>query len=634
MPTVTYGPRKVVTAALPGVRKTAAETEASTGVGVDQARGAKWGAIAQVGHTVGELGRVIGQEAITAKAEAAQFAHDVALVEADNKIAAWELDKVHGPQGALSKQGKAAMGTPEAIGDAYTAFVGEIAQSLGTDRQRLDFAKLASNRQQAMDLTLRRHVNQEMTAYAAGELDASVKLAQNDAIANAQDPARVGRALDNAVGVIALLGPSTGMGPDAIKVAVAQTRSATHVGVIENLLATKQTMQARAYFAEAREQIHGAAIPKLEAMITAANVQTAGLHTAEDIWTKLGPKGESDPINLDTMETEARTRYADDPETLESTIRFLRERKAGVDAGRKDREEANTGALWVAVSKGASLADLSQSPAFLAAPGKLQAQLMDSIVSRAEHEANRRYADEGRAAAAESRAYTREQRADAAKEKAGWVRYWELSEPASLAKMTDAQINAQRGTLGDDHANRLLTQKRALGKSEDAVRAATIDDDLFKTTAQSAGIDAYSPKTDDQKTELGQLRNAVETAIDVAQQAKGKLLSRDEKATVMHTIIDRKVMLDRWLTDPEKVAATVVKPEDRAVAYVPIAKIPALPLGQYLNYVRGLTADTQRMTESELKARFGPRIQRAYALRLLGGVTTPQLEAILQGKEP
>jgi hypothetical protein len=633
MPIVsTYGPRKVGTTALPGVRQTAAETEASTGVGVDQARAAKWGQVAQTGQAVQHLGGVIGQEAITQKAEATKFAHDVALTEADNKLAAWEHQQVYDPQnGALTRKGKASLGLIEDVGDAYEKYAGEISQGLGTEEQRLDFEKIKSGRGQAMDLVLRRYVNQEMTTYATGEMNAAVTLAQNDAVANALDPLRVGRALDNATGVIEKLGPSVGMGPDAIKVSVDKVRTQTHTGVIESLLAQKEPAKARAYFEEVADQIAGEAKPRLEAMISTARVAVEGLQTAEAIWTAMGPKTETAPINIDDMETAARAKFKKDPETLERTIQFLRERKAGVDAGRKDREEANSGGLWLAVSKGASIAELTRMPAYLQAPEKLQSQLIDRVLEHTNQAASRAATAESRAASEEGRAYTREVRAQNLKERAGWARYWEEATPENLDKNTEDYFNSLRGELGDDHANRLIEGKR---KQAGQVKPATIDDQLFREVARSGGLDPYKKSpTEDDKAKLGFLRANVENAIDQYQRThQNKALSYDEKGKLMKAIVDQKVMLDwSWpASNEEKIAALVTDPHERDLAFVPLEKIPAAHLSLMLNRLRSAGVAPATTDDATLKRLYISRLQHAYAQTLMGA-TLDEVHATLQG---
>ena len=121
-----------------------------------------------------------------------------------------------------------------------------------------------------------------------------------------------------------------------------------------------------------------------------------------------------------------------------------------------------------------------------------------------------------------------------------------------------------------------------------------IDDDLFKTIAQNAGLKAYGESSDEQKGVLGQLKNAVETEIDREQQRTGKPLTRDEKQRLMQGVIDQKVMLHYSLwPDESRIAATVTNADDRARAYVPLANIPPVAMSEALNYARSLSPELQ-----------------------------------------
>jgi hypothetical protein len=627
MPTVDlYRQRRVGADALPGVRQTAAETPTSTGAGLEIARGQKFEQLAKVGQTITAAGEKLGAEEADRIYYERVKADTLVNLKSANDLETWTATRLHDPKtGALLTKGPATLGQTQQVLDEFDKTSGAIAQGLSTDRQRASFAQVRNSQRLNLQVTLDRHADQEMDRYRGEELQAFVENQRNTAVLNAEDPLRVGAALHTAEDSIKLHAPMLGLSPEAVDALIAKTRTSVHEGVITALLAHEQDKKAAAYFDAAKDEItQGDVRARLEKAIDTATTAQTGLTTAEALWRTLGPKGDTDPINIDKMEDAARAKFADDPKALEATTHFLRERKAAVDAGRKDREEQQLGGLWTKVAAGAGLSELLRDPAYLTAPGRVQAQIRDHVVSQAEHDANRKYLDEGRA-------YTEQQRTRAALEQKTWSRYWDLSDPKTLDKTNENALQAMRPEIGDEHVNRLLAQKRALTKGDEQVRAAAIDDDLFKTTAAAAGLKPYDGKLDESgKAELGQLKNAVEQAIDVQQREKGKLLTRDEKQKLMQELVDRKVYLSRWLTDPEKIAATVVDADDRKVAYVPLAKINQTKLTQYLNYARSLSPATQRMSDAELKSRYSDRLQRAEAVRLLGG-TDADVAAALRG---
>ncbi len=259
MPVVTrYGERRVGTAPLPGVRKTAATTALAEGAGLEQAR-------AETAQSLGRLGQIGAEVAGAMVARERQRADEVALLEAENRLSTWEQQRLYDPaSGALTRKGKDALPLPEAVGAEFHALAGEIAAGLSTDRQRAAFARVRAQRGDSLQLTLRRHTFTEMQQYEATELKAYVENATQAAVANALDPRRVGLERDRAVTAIRRHGARTGLGPEAIEAAASGAQSAIHVGVIDRLLASDQDRAAQIYFEETRGQILGDTLARVE----------------------------------------------------------------------------------------------------------------------------------------------------------------------------------------------------------------------------------------------------------------------------------------------------------------------------------------------------------------------------------
>lgn len=578
----------------------------------------KWGAI---GGLAGSLARLGAEKAGAIYEQARREAVNTRLVAGDRQLSEFEIAQLYHPETGAFATVKGADSLK--ILDSVTANYDELAMKLETalpERERPAFRNLSERRRENIRQSIVGYTAKQMDVYAHEERKASLLRSQQLAVANADNPLRLTEELQKQQAIIATI---PGLGPAARAEAMVATLSATHQGVIENYLARGLDQKAQAYYTDFKDDIVGPQQTEIEQKLESATTAGTGLRAAETIWQQRGPKSETDPISLDEMEQAARTQFANDPKSLEATIHFLRERKAGVDAGRKDRQEAVAGALWVAVAKGATLADIRRMPQYVAAPGQLQARVSQEVVQMAEHLADRSYTQS-------ERAYTAARRREAEKEQAGFAMYWNYSDPAILSQMSANQVLGLVPDLGIENVNRLMTKRTALAKSDEAVREAKIDDDLFKTTAQSAGLDAYSPKTDVQKAALGQLRNTVETAIDVEQQRKGKALTRDEKQAVMHSIVDRHVMIDHWYGDERQVAA-VVNPKDRAAAYVPIAEIPERTLNEWVNVIRSQFPSAQRLSRADILSQYRDRIQRAHAAAVLG-LGTDEEVARLQGR--
>lgn len=606
-----YGGQKVPTAPLPSARKQAHETFESQGGPIGQA---------QAG-----FGDVVYRESMQTLGAMQERAAQVQYLTADRQLLELDHELVTDPEkGALRVRGLEALGSNKRVLEQFDKRAGEIELAIVSSPAKQAFRRARDHRRTSIVGRLNAHGMRELEQHSVREAEASLEMSVQHGIANAQDLPSVAEAVGRLEAAAAHVADARGLGPEARAALLSEKRTALHAGVIERLLVNDQDRNARVYLEEVRDQIAGPALAELERRVDVASTAATGLRAAEALWSEHGPQSDADPIHLDRMESAARAQFANDPKTLDATIRYLRERKVGVDASRKDREEATAGALWSVVAQGGSLEQLRRMPQYLAAPARLQLQVTTELLRRDEHKANRAYLDE-------SRAFTRTQRAEQERERQGVGMYWHYSRPDVLAQMSDHQVLALIPDLGVDHVNRLLATKRELGRSELTVREATVDREVLDHVLRAAGVDP-SDSSDRAKSRRGELLMRVEDAIDAEQRARKRKLTRDETRQITQAIVDRRVMVDVYGSDEERIAATVVDPSDRANAYVPIARIPAPVLSQYLNYARGLSATLQRLPDAELRARFADRIQRAYALRLLGG-TRAEIEAAMRGQE-
>lgn len=262
MPQIPRLQRTVSREALPGVRLTAAETEASAGVGAELAGAEASRAAASFGSRVGATGLAMYGAEIQ---EERDRADSVAILNAERQLAEWENTRLYDPEtGALNTRGKESFGLPEQVAGEYAQLTGHLEKQLGTDRQREMFQRVKVNRGMGLDLTLRRHVSGEMNRYEAEELKSMVSNSVSSAISNANDPERIGQELDRAIGAIKTHAPRLGLGPEQIERQVRAVTSDTHTGVIERLLSTEQDKAAQEYFDETKGQISGEAIAKIE----------------------------------------------------------------------------------------------------------------------------------------------------------------------------------------------------------------------------------------------------------------------------------------------------------------------------------------------------------------------------------
>jgi len=231
--------REVSTAALPGVRKSAAETPLSEGAGRQP----------YVEEALGKIGDAVGQQGAALYAREMQkeraLADQTALLEVSNRISDWKNKRLYdSAAGAFALKGKAALPLPEDIRAEFGTLTGDLGKTMVTAEQKLAFGKLVSQEWDSIDLQVRRHVFGEMQTYRATEVEGAVKNGVSEAQAAYLDPTLVNVALTKATSTIETMGPSLGWGEQQIKDKVRETQSATHVGVIYNLLAAEKDQQA------------------------------------------------------------------------------------------------------------------------------------------------------------------------------------------------------------------------------------------------------------------------------------------------------------------------------------------------------------------------------------------------------
>lgn len=596
MPRVTnYGAPKVEQRGLPAVRAATAPSAEAFGAGV--------------GNKLLAAGAEMYADEVRKQDE-------IAVLEADRKMSEWEVKRLYDPkEGAFTRRGKDAFGLPDTVGKELDETIGAIRGSLTNDRQRTAFERRALSRKNDINASLSKHVFAEVRKHDDTETEGYLANAREAAVANYSDPKRVGLEIERQRAAVGEYAGRHGLGAEYVKQKLADVEAGTHAAVIERFLANGQDQSAKQYFDANRDSL-GTQATKVEAKMQVAITEGVGMRAADDVWKTLGPADDAAAVNIDTMAEALRTKYANEPGILKTAMSHLKERAATFKAASAERDSERESVVWRQVFEGKALPNITRSPEFLALPGGKQEQVRAYVVREAEHRADRaRQAGE---------------RFDAAATRAGFASYLELSNPARLDGMSEEQIIAKLPTLGRTLTGSLMDKKRALAKGAEKLHEATIDQQLFETVAEGAGLRPFDPKkTEDEKAGLGRLRNAVETAIDVEQRQTGRPLTRERKQEVMRSIIDTKVKLDVFGRDPDRVAATV-RADERERAYVPIESVPPDTQSQAVNYLRSLGRVPAGMDDKRAIARFRDRIQRAYAARLLGG-DRQQIETILKG---
>jgi hypothetical protein len=252
MPRVdTYGASKVASTALPGARKKASETYASSG-----------GALGEQLAQSGEQAATLGIRAYTQFREAErERADQVANLTTQRKFNELDQRLMHDPEhGYLTKQGKTAYEARKQLLEDFDLGAGEIGKDLGSDKQRLFFEQLRNNAQASTDERASDHASSQLRLYEAHELQSFLDSSVNAAVSNAALPGDAAaaaiatqlRAQDDA---IELNGRRQGLGPEQVALMKAALRTQTHGGVIDRLVALEKDARAKEYFESVKDQI-------------------------------------------------------------------------------------------------------------------------------------------------------------------------------------------------------------------------------------------------------------------------------------------------------------------------------------------------------------------------------------------
>lgn len=364
MPQVPRVQRTIDYAPIPGVRKQAAETPLSEGAGLAEAQARTGEEIARTG------GQMFGVAHGWIQKERDR-ADEVALLNAENTLAKWENQRLYDPQqGALSVKGKDSFGLPEMVGGEYDSVANSVESGLNTDRQRAAFARIRASRGISLDLTLRRHVYGEMQAYEGHELQAFLENGQSAAIQNASDPRRVGMELGAMVDAIKQHAPRLGLGPEQVQHQVEAVTSATHVGVIEQLLAEEKNKAAQVYFDEARSQIKGDAIARVEKALAEGGLRSQSQKLADQIL--------ADPAldSISKQEDKAKELAGDNADLRDHLNQRLEHANAVKEKADRDQDEATLKNLFTIVD---TTHDVTKIPAaqWQQLTGGQRAQLME-----------------------------------------------------------------------------------------------------------------------------------------------------------------------------------------------------------------------------------------------------------------
>jgi hypothetical protein len=203
---------------------------------------------------------------------------------------------------------------------------------------------------------------------------------------------------------------------------------------------------------------------------------------------------------------------------------YVNKAKIQSDKVKAQNTETITSWVWQSVLEGQSPDSISASPAFKTLDPKLQASLIGQMKSFT----------------------TKDEGANPAQLEF----YLKLSsDPEKLAALTDAQIVAMAPVLGKTLIGQIQRERAKLNDPNNVLEA-KLDNDVFKSVAQTAGLKPYeSGKTPAEIERLANFELTIKNRIDAEQRVRKRPLTIDEKRAIADNEAKNIVFVDAFGPD-------------------------------------------------------------------------------------
>jgi hypothetical protein len=281
-------------------------------------------------------------------------ADEIAFTAASSRLKARANKMLYDPQeGALAKKGKDSFDLPSTVMPEFDQAAGDIAAELTTDRQKLAYSKAVAQVRMDVDLAVQRHVYAERREYDKLETEGLISTARSDAVHNYADPERVMRELQIQTQTIIAHAKRNGVGAEATRVAVEQTRSKTLLDVIERAATDNNDKVAKVYYEEGKSFLKGDDQTKAAKLVEETSLRGESQRVADEL---LSTEGENSSAQL-----AKKIKDIKDPK-----LRDLVQNRIDAELNRREqrqaeeREDLFMGALNM-IERGSSFADLSAS---------------------------------------------------------------------------------------------------------------------------------------------------------------------------------------------------------------------------------------------------------------------------------
>ncbi len=443
--------------------------------------------------------------------------------------------------------------------------------------------------------------NQQLDIGERSALQATVSSLSNQAIAAGPDKAAP--VLAQAATTLREWGAKKGVDvePEVMKIT-----TGAHLTII-NTLMQQDPKKAEAYFATHKKEIDGTRWDEIGARINQVSAITDGETKANEVWAKYVKPGDyKNPVDQFALEKEMRAAFPNDPTRQKAGIQALREMSAAWNKSQTEAIAAGTNQVYKMLDSGTPMSKVMKSDAWASLSGDQQHRIRLQLEQEAAARASRAASEEARQLAALQRA---DKLAVLTKPDA-YLRY---SDPGVLAGMSRQQVEALRVDFGLEGTQHLLSRWDTLQKPG-KVAEARMDTEDFNHIATQLGMDPYNARGTG-RAQLGELKYRVEQMIDMAQKAKGKELTREEKGELMRGEMSRTVTVNPGFFSPNRETPVIqLAPEDARRVVIPAAEKAQIADALRVMYARNPANPLFAQTEENMRRLFLANKSRAATL--------------------
>lgn len=229
-------------------------------LGVARYGGPDESAMEALGLAQAQQGAIIGKagDEIYAAAKVEKEKNDTLVAEdAYNQLQQKRLDLTYGPGGFTSLKGGDAANKPiiPEYGQKFQEATDQIANTLKDGEQAILFKRRAAVGQLAFNEDLIKHVTTQNNVYAKDVYDGTVKVEQQNVVANWDNPVAVNMSIARVTAATKLLAEKNGLPPEMQQANLLQDLTQIHNDVIQQAIKSGNNTYAEAWYNDHKDQI-------------------------------------------------------------------------------------------------------------------------------------------------------------------------------------------------------------------------------------------------------------------------------------------------------------------------------------------------------------------------------------------